>query len=72
LAARVETVWKPEQSPRRLLSPRPLPTAWTTSGPPVSDHWASIRADGINEPLDLSGVVDVTYPEAFEQIVIDA
>ena len=71
LAARVEAVWKPEQSRRRLLNPRPLPTAWTTIGPPVCDHWANIRADGINEPLDLSGLVDLANPDAFQQVVTD-
>jgi hypothetical protein len=71
LAARVEMVWKPEQSRRRLLNPRPLPTAWTAIGPPISDHWANIRADGINEPLDLSGLVDLANPDTFRRIVTD-
>src|ERR1044071_4672232 len=48
LAAAVEAVWKPEQSRRRLLNPRPLPTPWVSIGPPVADHWANIRADGVD------------------------
>ncbi|MBU2664342.1 NACHT domain-containing protein [Actinoplanes bogorensis] len=71
LAARVEAVWKPEQSARRLLNPRPLPTAWTIVGPPGSDHWGNIRSDGINQPLDLPRAVETARPDAFERLVTD-
>ena len=71
LAAAVEAVWKPEQSRRRLLNPRPLPTAWATISPPVADHWANVRTDGVDEPLDLSGVVDPEHPDAFHDLVVD-
>jgi hypothetical protein len=71
LATAVEALWRPEQGRRRLLNPRPLSTAWTTIGPPISDHWANIRADGINEPLDLSGMLDLTHTDAFYQTVTD-
>ncbi|MFI5909798.1 NACHT domain-containing protein [Dactylosporangium sp. NPDC051541] len=69
LAVAVEAVWKPEQRRRRLLNPHPLPTAWITIGPPIADHWANIRADGLHEPLDLAGAVDLEHPDAFHQIV---
>jgi len=54
LAVAVEAARKPQQG-RRLFNPYPLPTAGTTVGPPVGDYWANIRADGVNEPLGLSG-----------------
>ncbi|MFB9178313.1 NACHT domain-containing protein [Dactylosporangium sucinum] len=71
LASSVTAVWKPEQARRRLLNPRPLPTAWTTIGPPIADHWANVRADGRDEPLDLAGVVDLAHPDAFHRTVTD-
>lgn len=71
LAKAVERVWAPEERHRRLLNPHPLPTAWTTVGPPLSDHWANVRADGIDEPLDLDDVVDRQHPDAFHRLVVD-
>lgn len=71
LAEAVRRVWEPEERHRRLLNPHPLPTAWVTIGPPVADHWANVRADGVNEPLDLDGVVDHDHPDALCQIVAD-
>ncbi|NUT45840.1 MAG: NACHT domain-containing protein, partial [Saccharothrix sp.] len=44
-----------EERHRRLLDPDPLPVAWTTAGPPVSDHWSMVRADGRDAPLTLDG-----------------
>jgi hypothetical protein len=72
LADAVERVWKPEERHRRLLNPHPLPTAWVTVGPPIADHWANIRADGIDEPLDLDGAVDLEHPDALHQTVADS
>jgi NACHT domain len=71
LATVVESVWKPEQSRRRLLNPHPLPTTWVTISPPVADHWANVRSDGIDEPLHLDGVVDLAHPDGFYQVMID-
>ncbi|WP_178379962.1 NACHT domain-containing protein [Cryptosporangium aurantiacum] len=71
LADTVRAVWKPEERHRRLLHPHPLPTAWTTIGPPVADHWANIRADGIDRPLALDGVVDPRRPDSLQEVVAD-
>ncbi|GAA3383294.1 NACHT domain-containing protein [Cryptosporangium minutisporangium] len=71
LAAAVQVVWEPELRRRRLHHPHPLPTAWNTLGPPLSDHWANIRSDGREESLDLDGVVDRDHPDALHRIVRD-
>ena len=71
LAAAVEAVWRPEQRHRRLLNPHPLPTAWTDLGPPIADHWANLRADGLDEPLDLAGCLDLEHPDALAEMITD-
>ncbi|MEK8110392.1 hypothetical protein NKG94_50875 [Micromonospora sp. M12] len=67
----VERVWEPEQRHRRLVNPHPLPTAWVTVGPPVADYWGNIRADGLDEPLDLDGVVDLAHPDGLHRVLLD-
>jgi NACHT domain len=57
LAAAVTELWEPEERRRRLRHPDALPIAWTTESPPVADHWANVRRDQQDEPLDLGGSV---------------
>ncbi|MEU7902257.1 NACHT domain-containing protein [Actinoplanes sp. NPDC049118] len=71
LASTVAAVWRPEQRHRRLLNPHPLPTAWTTIGPPIADHWSNIRSDGDPTPLDLDGCLDLHHPDALHRVLTD-
>jgi hypothetical protein len=71
LATAVTAVWRPQQRNRRLLNPHPLPTAWTTIGPPIADHWSNIRSDGDPTPLDLDGCLDMRHPDGLHQILTD-
>ncbi|MFI5960157.1 NACHT domain-containing protein [Cryptosporangium sp. NPDC051539] len=70
-AAVVRAAWESEERRRRLLHPEPIPTAWTTIGPPISDHWANLRTDGANEPVNADGVVDGDHPDALDDLLDD-
>ena len=71
LAKAVTAVWRPEQRHRRLLNPHPLPTAWTTVGPPVADNWSNVRSDSNPAPLNLDGCLDLDHPDALHHVLTD-
>lgn len=54
---------------RRLNRPHPLPLSWTTVPPPEAEHWANVRADGSDDPLDLAGAVDAGRPDGLLELV---
>ncbi|GAB2964388.1 hypothetical protein ACFMQL_38055 [Nonomuraea fastidiosa] len=59
LAAGVERAWRTEELRQRLLDPEPMPVAWRTLGPPVTDHWRVIG--GGDTPIDLDGSLNDSY-----------
>lgn len=71
LANAVDEVCTAAVADRRLNRPHPLPLSWTTVPPPEAEHWANVRADGLDAPLDLARTVDVGHPDGLLELVTD-
>ncbi|GLY97972.1 NACHT domain-containing protein [Actinoplanes sp. NBRC 103695] len=71
-ARAITEVWEPSPANRTLTSRQhPLPSAWTTVLPPAADHWANVRKDGVDAPLDLDGVIDTGNDDALWRLATD-